>query len=512
MQYGFVIDHERCIGCHACTVACKAENDVPVASFRTWVKYAEKGRFPAVKRHFAVLRCNHCTKAPCVTICPVTALSKRKEGIVDLDRDACIGCRACMQGCPYDAIYLNEDSGSAEKCHYCAHRTERGLEPACVIVCPESSIISGDLHDPASRIAKIVARGSTLVRRADQGTGPNVHYVGVEPSLLKPGTTERPEMYLWSDRPPHKREPWPESLPLEPDIRVVLDAGHKVEWGWHVAAYLVTKGIAAGAALLAPFARELGLAGFAADFAPEIVALVFTLITTYLLVVDLARPKLFLTLLTRPNTKSWLVKGAWILIAFSITVPITIGLHWIGSSGVSASMSWANSAADTLRYVSAALGLGVAGYTAFLFRQCEGRDLWQSRALLPHLLAQAVMLGGAVLAPFATDPRELMAWMGAALLFHGAFMTLGKRKLATENARQAAAFLPVIRLGSIARPYKLSIVVGTALPALFVAIAQLHRAKPILPELALASAICAIAGLYLYEYCYIRAGQLPPLS
>jgi Fe-S-cluster-containing dehydrogenase component/formate-dependent nitrite reductase membrane component NrfD len=511
MQYGFVIDHTRCIGCHACTVACKAENDVPVASFRTWVKYAEKGRFPAVKRHFAVLRCNHCTAAPCVTICPVNALEKRRDGIVDLDRDACIGCRACMQGCPYDAIYLNEDTGAAEKCHYCAHRTERGLEPACVIVCPESAIIAGDLHDPSSRIAKIVAQGSTLVRRADQGTGPNVHYLGVEPSLLKPGTTERPEMYLWSDRPPHKREPWPESLPLEKDIRVVLDAGHKVEWGWHVSAYLVTKGIAAGAALLAPFAGALGLVGTARDYAPEIVALVFTLITTYLLVVDLGRPKLFLTLLTRPNTKSWLVKGAWILIAFSITVPLAIALRFLGANAAS-SFAWATSAADALRWIDALLALGVAGYTAFLFRQCEGRDLWQSRALLPHLLVQALVLGAAVLIPLASDPRELMAWLGASLLFHAAFMTLGKKRLATENARQAAAFLPLVRLGPIAKPYKLSLVVGSALPALFIAIARLHRAQAIVPELGIATAIAAIAGLYLYEHCYIRAGQLPPLS
>ena len=136
MQYGFVIDHRKCIGCHACTVACKSENDVPVGSFRTWVKYTEIGTFPTIKRHFAVLRCNQCTNAPCVTICPVTALDKRPDGIVDLDRDACIGCKACMQACPYDAIYLNEDTGGAEKCHYCAHRVEQGLKPACEIVCP----------------------------------------------------------------------------------------------------------------------------------------------------------------------------------------------------------------------------------------------------------------------------------------------------------------------------------------------------------------------------------------
>ena len=148
MQYGFVIDHRKCIGCHACTVACKSENEVPVGDFRTWVKYVDKGTFPEVKRHFTVLRCNHCDAAPCVEICPTVALHKRPDAIVDLDRDRCIGCRSCMQACPYDALYLNEDTGTAEKCHYCAHRTELGLEPACVVVCPERAIVAGDVSDP----------------------------------------------------------------------------------------------------------------------------------------------------------------------------------------------------------------------------------------------------------------------------------------------------------------------------------------------------------------------------
>ena len=91
-----------------------------------------------------MLRCNQCTNAPCVTICPVTALHKRDDGIVDLDKDVCIGCKACMQACPYDALYLNTDTGGAEKCHFCAHRVEQNLEPACVTVCPERAIIPGE--------------------------------------------------------------------------------------------------------------------------------------------------------------------------------------------------------------------------------------------------------------------------------------------------------------------------------------------------------------------------------
>ncbi|MFT7464450.1 MAG: Fe-S-cluster-containing dehydrogenase component, partial [Pseudohongiellaceae bacterium] len=113
MQLGFVLDNSRCIGCHACTVACKSENDVPLGDFRTWVKYTEQGSWPDVSRAFTVLRCNQCTDAPCVTICPVTAIEKRPDGIVDLDKDICVGCKACIQACPYDAIFLDEGTGTA---------------------------------------------------------------------------------------------------------------------------------------------------------------------------------------------------------------------------------------------------------------------------------------------------------------------------------------------------------------------------------------------------------------
>jgi Fe-S-cluster-containing dehydrogenase component len=486
MQYGFLLDHHRCIGCHACTVACKAENDVPLASFRTWVKYTEKGRFPAVKRHFAVLRCNHCTKPPCVTICPVNALSKRKDGIVDLDRDACIGCRACMQACPYDAIYLNEDSGAAEKCHFCAHRVEKGLQPACVIVCPENAIIAGDLHDPQSRISRMLRENETLVRRPEQKTQPNVHYKGVLPEALQPGLAERPEMYLWSDRPKTKPEPWPESVPTAPDLRTVLDAGHKVEWGWHVAAYLVTKGISAGAAIVAPFSASAWL--------PEGIALVFLLLTTWLLVDDLARPQYFLRLLTRPNTKSWLVRGGWILSAFGGVTAAILAAHFLGLDEL----------ARTLRWVNLPLGLATAGYTAFLFAQCEGRDLWQERALF---------LGAGALMPFAHWKSPLTLWFGVGVVLHAIFVTLELRKgHATENARQAVAFLRVVELGPIRKPHQLGTSLGTMLPLALVLLSALGRMQPVAPALLGLAALCAAAGLYCYKYAYVRAGQLPPLS
>jgi Fe-S-cluster-containing dehydrogenase component/formate-dependent nitrite reductase membrane component NrfD len=490
MQYGFLIDHRVCIGCHACTVACKSENQVPVGSFRTWVKYTESGRFPDVRRNFGVLRCNHCTSAPCVTICPVTALDKRPDGIVDIDRDVCIGCRACMQACPYDAIYLNEDHGAVEKCHFCAHRVEQNLEPACVVVCPEKAIVYGDLHDPQSRIAGMVEDLDTEVRRPEQNTGPNVHYTGHDPLTLAPGRAARPPTYLWSDRPPPKSEAWPEDLPLQPDTRVVLDAGHKVQWGGPVAAYLVTKGIAAGAAILAPFAGFLGLEGLAARQLPEWIALVFVGITTFLLVEDLTRPRLFLTLLTRPNKKSWLVKGAWFLMAFSATVAATLLCRWLGLEAL----------ADGLRWVNAVLALGVAGYTAFLFQQCEGRDLWQSPLLLPHLLVQALLCGAACFLPFAASSGLLKIVFLFAALVH-LVLALRERTQghATENARQGAAFLGTLRLGRF-HAYRDGLLLGAVLASVLAVF---------VPALAFP---LVFLGLGLYEWAYVRAGQLPPLS
>jgi Fe-S-cluster-containing dehydrogenase component len=510
MQYGFLIDHDRCIGCHACTVACKSENSVPVGNFRTWVKYTEHGRFPEVKRHFAVLRCNHCTKAPCVTICPVNALEKRADGIVDIDRDACIGCRACMQACPYDAIYLNEDLGAVEKCHFCAHRVEKGLEPACAVVCPENAIIAGDLHDPESTISKLVKANDTLVRRPEQRTGPNVHYVGALPESLQPGEAQRPQMFLWSDRPNRKPEAWPISLPVLPDTRTVLDTEHKVEWGAGVAAYLVTKGVAAGVMMLAPFFGLFGVEGFVADYLPELIALLFIGITGALLVEDLYKPLAFIRLFTRPNWKSWLVKGAWVINVFVAVVAGSLALRWLGL----------NAAADALRLAGAACGVGVAGYTAFLFAQCEGRDLWQSKWLLPHLLVQAVMCGACVLlasgppfwwfyqSEFEHDAERIAAkelgWARLILFIIPVFLHLAlaeweaRGRHATANARQGAAFMRIVRVLNYPSLQVSSGLLMTAIAAAVIA-----------PWLAW---IPAIAGLYLYEHTYIRAGQLPPLS
>jgi Fe-S-cluster-containing dehydrogenase component len=500
MQYGFVIDHRKCIGCHACTVACKSENLVPVGSFRTWVKYTEIGTFPSVRRHFAVLRCNHCSRAPCVTLCPVNALEKRVDGIVDLDRDVCIGCKGCIQACPYDAIYLNEDTGSAEKCHYCAHRIEQNLEPACVTVCPERAIVAGDLHDPDSEVARLAALPDAQVRRAEQRTGPNVHYVGSDPVSLRPGYAADPPTYLWSERrlPPPD---WPSDHEVHPTARTVLDVSHKPYWGWKISVYLVTKGIAGGAAMLAPFAGVLGLGGAAAAYAPEIIAAVFTALTTVLLVVDLARPRKFALLLFRPNTRSWIVRGAWVLMGFSALTVTILALRWLGF----------DAAATALRWPNALLGALAAGYTAFLFAQCEGRDLWQSPLLLPHLLAQALLLGASVLLVTApTLALALVATIGA-LLHLGFALAEAHGHHPTENGRQAASLLTRIPSwpGSHRRAFREGLELGTVAAVSSVILAALGWLSP---PAGLLLAVAIACGMFLYEQAFVRAGQLPPLS
>lgn len=506
MQYGFVLDQRRCIGCHACTVACKSENEVPLGDFRTWVKYTEVGSFPQVRRHFAVLRCNQCTAAPCVTICPVEALHKRPDGIVDLKKDVCIGCKACMQACPYDALYLNEDTGGAEKCHFCAHRVEQGLKPACEVVCPETAIISGDLHDPNSPASKVLAEvPGAAVRRPEQGTGPNVFYLGAHDASLQPGTAREEDMYLWSDR----RLPKP---PLaagdvqtlqRADARVALDVDHKVHWGWKVAAYLVTKGIAAGAALWAPFVAFMPSATpFGRDYAPELLALWFLAVTNVLLVVDLKRPKMFLSIVLRPNTRSWLVKGAWVLMAFGALTTASLLARLAGLHGL----------ADGLRWTNLVGGSMAAAYTAFLFAQCEGRDLWQhTRVLLPHLLVQALAVGGAALLPFVPDWKLAIVVFVLQLLHHGLGLLERMGHHDTHNARMAAALLPSVP----AWP-------GTRLSAFHAGLACSSLAALLGMLLCLggaphpvALALCAVLGwigLFSYERAYVRAGQLPPLS
>lgn len=500
MRYGFAIDHRLCIGCHACTVACKAENDVPVGDFRTWVKYVEQGTFPEVRRHFTVLRCNHCDQAPCVEICPVNALEKRPDAIVDLDRDLCIGCRACMQACPYDALYLNEDKGVAEKCHYCAHRTELGLEPACVVVCPERAIVAGDTDDPGSELSKLIAEQPTSRRRVEKGTEPRVWYVEALGDALVPGATRQPGSWLWSERrgpppPSPGAAGMPEGAPL-----TTLDVTHRPAWGWHVWTYMTTKNLASGAGLVAPFLAAAGMApGALRDLVPEVVGLVFLAVTVFLLVHDLGRPERALKLLTNPNPRSWLVKGAWVLAAFGLLLGASLLLGVLGLQGAQQGVRWAGLPVAAL----------ASGYTAWLFAQCRGRDLWCEPGLLPALLMRAGMFGaglGMLLAEEpAADSRLTLLFLFLLLGVQGLMVFERFRKPASRDARGPRILLDNDR----------SALAGTLLlaAALVAGLVSRGASGPWTPAiLQLLALLLAAGGTLLHERAWIRAGQAFPNS
>ncbi|RME34456.1 MAG: 4Fe-4S dicluster domain-containing protein [Gammaproteobacteria bacterium] len=177
-QYAMVIDTRRCIGCHACSVACKSEFDVPLGVYRSWVEYTDKGDYPSVQRTFLPRLCNHCSEPPCVYVCPTGATWKREDnGVVVIDKDICIGCKYCIQACPYDMRFYNPVTGTADKCDFCEHRTSRGLEPSCVNTCQGRARIFGDITDPESEVSRLLAKHSVTVLREGMGTHPNVYYI-----------------------------------------------------------------------------------------------------------------------------------------------------------------------------------------------------------------------------------------------------------------------------------------------------------------------------------------------
>jgi Fe-S-cluster-containing dehydrogenase component/formate-dependent nitrite reductase membrane component NrfD len=530
MRYGFLIDQTSCIGCHACTVACKAEHDVPLGVFRTWVKYIEKGEFPNSRRHFLVERCNHCANAPCVKICPTGALFTRPDGIVDFDKDRCIGCKSCMQACPYDAIYIDPAEHTAAKCNFCAHRIDQGLQPACVLVCPEEAIIFGDLDDSSSRISQLVGRQSVAVRRPEQGTEPKLFYLGADATALMPEALPQPLGAMWTEPPV---SPTPRgvaartaspSTTLSPrtergsgnedrwlahteHAQVDYNVAHPAPWGWRVGAYLVTKSLAAGLFLVLAGLLTAGVAGAQALALPATLgALVFLGLTALLLVVDLKRPERFLYILLKPQWRSWLTRGTAILIVYGALLVLWGALDLVASSPPPLAFTW----------LVALFAVGTAGYTALLFAQAEGRDLWQGPLVAAELLAQALVAGAAGLGLVAlfvgrtTLPATLASVLLVALLVHATLIALSLfAPHPTANAAWGARELT--RGAFAARFWRVGVAVGIALPVALVALALASGAGGLALLLTLA-ALTALLGLAAYEDAFVRAGQAAPLS
>ena len=175
------IDLERCIGCHACSVACKVENEVELGFFRTKVYYHDQGIFPHTKRSFLPALCMQCEDAPCIEACPTDSIGRSAEGIVGINFHSCDTRGDCISACPYGAIHIDPVQSVADKCDFCSHRLSRGMQPACVEACPTEVLIFGDSRDPVSPIARFHAKhGEELgVLKPGKGTQPQVTYRGL---------------------------------------------------------------------------------------------------------------------------------------------------------------------------------------------------------------------------------------------------------------------------------------------------------------------------------------------
>lgn len=234
-NWAMVIDHQKCVGCGACIVSCKNENNVPEGINWSYKITETTGTFPNVRFHYIPTLCNHCENAPCVRGCPTQALHKVEGGITMHDPDKCIGCRYCIANCPYGVIaynwrkphgywrgeetliegctsspremvektggkdipYYNPEReatlagvrpvGVVEKCTFCEHRVKEGLLPHCVEACPADARIFGDLDDPNSEVNKLINKYKPYRLKEHLGTKPKVFYI----RSFNPGTYQQ---------------------------------------------------------------------------------------------------------------------------------------------------------------------------------------------------------------------------------------------------------------------------------------------------------------------------------
>jgi molybdopterin-containing oxidoreductase family iron-sulfur binding subunit len=200
-----VIDLKRCIGCQSCALACKLENDEPPGLWWNRVLTVggptmdtPSGTYPNLKMSFLPIACQHCDDPPCVAVCPVGAAYKREDGIVLINWQTCIGCRYCIIACPYGVRVYSWRStkeqkipdfqvgaaevpirplGVGEKCTFCVHRVDKGLDPACIAACPARARFFGDLNDPKSEVSKLIKEKGGYQLQKELGTDPSVYYL-----------------------------------------------------------------------------------------------------------------------------------------------------------------------------------------------------------------------------------------------------------------------------------------------------------------------------------------------
>ncbi len=445
---------------------------------------------------------------------------KRLDGIVDFDKSICIGCKACMAACPYDAIFINPEDHSAEKCNFCAHRIDVGLEPACVVVCPTQAILVGDMNDNDSYVAQIVNREAVSVRRPEKETLPKLFYKGAHQATLDPLAARRPEggLFMWSEQQtgadlvvagnPHYNNSSAAAL-------LSYDVAHSIPWDWRVSLYTWTKGIASGVYIVAALLVLMGMMRSDTSlwlWVTPVISGAFLAITGALLLWDLEHPKRFYLIFTRPQWRSWLVKGAFIIAGYTFV----LAAHFVASlAGSIVAQLW-------LTIAGIPLAVATAVYTAYLFAQAKARDLWQNPLLPPHLFFQAVLLGSAVLLPlafwfktnglllfidFTYSEIERLSWTLAISSFIHLLMVWGEVSLTHPTAHSRLAVWEMVK-----GRYKTEFWMGIIL-SFFGGLLPLLAVLNVLDlSFGIGGAPLALIGMMLFEHAYVQAGQSVPLA
>jgi formate-dependent nitrite reductase membrane component NrfD len=430
-----------------------------------------------------------------------------------------------------------------------------GLEPACVVVCPEHAILAGDLNDPASEISRKLATAQATVRKPEQGTGPKLFYINGNDWSLHPTASPANDSYMWADkiteqnvsayelpvfpvgrvaeglsRPNQKtsksgapiRTPQEQGRPMNGPIQIggrvaehmvqtAYNAQHKIQWHWELPSYLVTKGIAGGLFMLLCLGAGLGMFTFdsAAFLATGFTAMVFMLITVILLLRDLSQPKRFLNILLRPQWKSWVARGAYIMVTFTAVA----GLWWLLEGA--AHLGWLPSnlmagIRPVAAWITFPFALGVVIYTAFLLGQAEGRDMWQNPLLPFQLFSQSIMAASGVflalsaLVKFPADLHALLAVLFPASILINLFLTFASKfnSFASEVALLAHREMTH---GKFRNHYWWGgIALGHVIPFVLL-IAFSSFALPVVVA-------CVVVGLFFYEYAFVMAPQYIPNS
>jgi formate-dependent nitrite reductase membrane component NrfD len=446
-----------------------------------------------------------------------------------------------MQACPYDALYIDPETSTAAKCNYCAHRIDVGLEPACVNVCPEHAIISGDMEDAGSEIAQLLARQAVKVRKPEKGTNPNLFYIDADEASLNPSATVDTGEYFWNSQTTgvghFAKEAEKLAFSNGDVIAAVLEANNQytnagevakngpaksidvlmgkearriydtpnkgILWGWEVSGYVWTKAISAGVLLV------LFLATFFGDAVPTAatqwwaygLGLLFLSLTGLLLVMDLDQPKRFLYVLLRPHWGSWLVKGGYTITVYGgLLTLLMVGLFF----------GW-DSLNEIATWITAAVAVIVAVYTAFLFGQAKGRDFWQSPTLAIHMLVHSFMAGAAALALVALLTNDSLGWTDflATVMAVGIgvnLMTMLVELTMTHPTVAAHEVVQMITKGRYAMTFYLgAVLLGNIIPLVLLLLGGSQL------MIALAG-VMVLAGIYFTEKIWVEAPQRISLS